>query len=385
MPSRMSVGDALSDYSSELAGAFSDVPLPYALPEPASAMPHAECRRRRPDRPPERAVGRPGRASRDPRRPRGDAGDIGRSTPSRHISERRSPTPGARRASTRGTARTTWGRAASSATISRCSASPTTTWSSPSGSTSQSRPPNASRSTSSMTIGANHELFEAIQAATPARSFAPAPNELYRRIAAIAQPGYVDDPFPRHPARAVMDLKQSLAPETLVSPRSPVPPGLWVARTFPTDRMGTVVVPAVDRSGVAAAVALRLGCGAAPTPCASSTDGVDDVIGRGPHGCRRPRAAAPGRGLGRRRRLVAHRGPRRRRRSRRSVDGVSDTPGRVAAVTGASSGIGRAIAVALGALGWKVALGARRTRRPRTRPRSSSRSRAASRARTCST
>jgi len=43
------------------------------------------------------------------------------------------------------------------------------------------------------------------------------------------------------------------------------------------------------------------------------------------------------------------------------VDGVSDDePTRVAAVTGASGGIGRAIAVALGALGWKVALGARR-------------------------
>ena len=33
---------------------------------------------------------------------------------------------------------------------------------------------------------------------------------------------------------------------------------------------------------------------------------------------------------------------------------------RVAVVTGASAGIGRAIAVALGALGWTVALGARR-------------------------
>src|SRR4029079_18960334 len=74
-----------------------------------------------------------------------------------------------------------------------------------------------------------------------------------------------------------------------------------------------------------------------------------------------PRPAAPPRDLARRRRLVADRGSRRGGRSRRSVDGVSDdAPTRVAAVTGASGGIGRAIAVALGALGWKVALGARR-------------------------
>jgi NADP-dependent 3-hydroxy acid dehydrogenase YdfG len=37
------------------------------------------------------------------------------------------------------------------------------------------------------------------------------------------------------------------------------------------------------------------------------------------------------------------------------------TDGRVAVVTGASTGIGRAIAVAFGALGWSVAIGARRT------------------------
>src|SRR5689334_5541608 len=35
--------------------------------------------------------------------------------------------------------------------------------------------------------------------------------------------------------------------------------------------------------------------------------------------------------------------------------------GRIAVVTGASTGIGRAIAVGLGALGWPVAIGARRT------------------------
>ncbi|MDQ1481707.1 MAG: short chain dehydrogenase, partial [Actinomycetota bacterium] len=44
------------------------------------------------------------------------------------------------------------------------------------------------------------------------------------------------------------------------------------------------------------------------------------------------------------------------------ADGASDAgeEPRVAVVTGASAGIGRAIAQALGALGWPVALGARR-------------------------
>lgn len=41
----------------------------------------------------------------------------------------------------------------------------------------------------------------------------------------------------------------------------------------------------------------------------------------------------------------------------------TNTPPRVAAVTGASAGVGRAIAVALGGLGWTVALGARRVDR----------------------
>ncbi len=80
-----------------------------------------------------------------------------------------------------------------------------------------------------------------------------AANDLYTRIAAIAQPGYVDASVPRHPARAVMDLKQSLGPSTRVTAQ-PGLAGLWVARTFPTDRMGSVIVPAHDRPGVGAAV-----------------------------------------------------------------------------------------------------------------------------------
>jgi hypothetical protein len=80
-------------------------------------------------------------------------------------------------------------------------------------------------------------------------------NELYRLIAAIARPGYLDTAWPRHPARAVMDLKRSLGPTTRVTAQ-PGPAGLWIARIFPTDRLGSVVVPAHDRPGIGAAVGL---------------------------------------------------------------------------------------------------------------------------------
>jgi hypothetical protein len=96
-------------------------------------------------------------------------------------------------------------------------------------------------------------------------------NELFRRLSAIAQPGYVDESFPRHPARAVMDLKRSLGADTRVTAQ-PGEVGLWVARTFPTDRMGSVLVPAHDRPGVGAAVGL-----------VSALQGTDTVtVVRGP-------------------------------------------------------------------------------------------------------
>lgn len=79
--------------------------------------------------------------------------------------------------------------------------------------------------------------------------------ELFERLAAVAQPGYLDDRFPRHPARAVMDCKRRMAADGVVT-AEPGPAGLWVARTFPTDEPGTVIVPAVAAPGVGAAVGL---------------------------------------------------------------------------------------------------------------------------------
>jgi hypothetical protein len=111
-----------------------------------------------------------------------------------------------------------------------------------------------------------YELGARVVAIQPAdlASFAPridrssypiAPPPLFERLAAVAQPGYVDERFPRHPARAVIDLKQRMPPRAIVT-AEPGPAGLWVARTFPTDAPGTVVVPAVSVPGIGAACAL---------------------------------------------------------------------------------------------------------------------------------
>lgn len=78
---------------------------------------------------------------------------------------------------------------------------------------------------------------------------------LFERLAAVAQPGYVDERVPRHPARAVMEIKQRMAPGAIVTAQ-PGPAGLWMARTFPTDAPGTVVVPAISIPGIGAALAL---------------------------------------------------------------------------------------------------------------------------------
>ena len=108
-----------------------------------------------------------------------------------------------------------------------------------------------------------------------ARPFASEPNELYTRIAAIAQAGYADDSFPRHPARAVMDLKQSLGPCTRVTAQ-PGLAGFWIARTFPTDRIGSVIVPAVDRPGIGAEVGLSSAEQGTDTVCVVQGP-VDDI------------------------------------------------------------------------------------------------------------
>jgi Thiamine pyrophosphate enzyme, central domain len=82
-----------------------------------------------------------------------------------------------------------------------------------------------------------------------------APNDLYERLSKVAQPGFVDDRVPLHPARAVADVRASLPAGGVVT-ADPGRAGLWVARTFPTTEPGSVVVPATRARGIAAALAL---------------------------------------------------------------------------------------------------------------------------------
>jgi acetolactate synthase-1/2/3 large subunit len=102
---------------------------------------------------------------------------------------------------------------------------------------------------------------------------------LFERLAAVAQPGYVDDRFPRHPARAVLELKQAMPPGGLVT-ADPGPAGLWVARTFPTDGPGTVVVPAVAAPGIGAALAFAaaLGGHAATAVTVAPVDAATEAV-----------------------------------------------------------------------------------------------------------
>jgi len=81
------------------------------------------------------------------------------------------------------------------------------------------------------------------------------PNDLYARLSKVAQPGYVDARVPLHPARAVADVRSAL-PSGGVVTADPGVAGVWVARTFPTTEPGTVVVPAMAKRGIAAALAL---------------------------------------------------------------------------------------------------------------------------------
>jgi thiamine pyrophosphate-dependent acetolactate synthase large subunit-like protein len=95
------------------------------------------------------------------------------------------------------------------------------------------------------------------------------PNDLYTKLSAIAQPGYVDDKVPLHPARAVVTLGQVMPPGALVT-ATPGVAGLWVARTFPTPALEPggpqrVIVPAARHLAPVARRALEAARAERPT------------------------------------------------------------------------------------------------------------------------
>ncbi len=120
----------------------------------------------------------------------------------------------------------------------------------------------------------------------------PPVNELYPRLAAVAQPGFVDERVPLHPARAVADLGAALPAGGLVT-AEPGIAGLWVARTFPTPAVPPgeprrVVVPSRWEPGTAARIATTAAHAGRPTflvttdPVDPETAAVyDDLAGSG--------------------------------------------------------------------------------------------------------
>jgi hypothetical protein len=115
---------------------------------------------------------------------------------------------------------------------------------------------------------------------------APPRNDLYARLAAVAQPGFVENRVPLHPARAVADLGAALPRGGLVT-ADPGIAGLWVARTFPTPALSPgeprrVVVPNRRQPGAAAALALeaaRAGRAAIAVTTAPLDDATTTALG----------------------------------------------------------------------------------------------------------
>lgn len=110
-----------------------------------------------------------------------------------------------------------------------------------------------------------HHLGAAAQG-WPTPPTPPVRPVLYERLAAVVGPMYTSEADPPPPPRVV----SALAGRGLVAADSG-PAGFWVARTFPTTAPGSVLIPARDRPGWAAAVAVaaatitaRSGAGSGP-------------------------------------------------------------------------------------------------------------------------
>ncbi len=98
------------------------------------------------------------------------------------------------------------------------------------------------------------------------------PNDFLTRMSAVCQPLFADDRFPMSPGRAVAEVRATMVPGDIVV-ADPGPAGLWVARSFSTVTLGSVVVPATVGPGFAAAAALAAGLRRPRTPAVAITAG----------------------------------------------------------------------------------------------------------------
>lgn len=96
----------------------------------------------------------------------------------------------------------------------------------------------------------------------------------YTEMAAVVTPMYESTSIPLSPARAALHLSGA-RPAGGVVVAQPGPAGFWVARTFPTGEVGSVVVPATVESG--SAVAAAVAGSALGRPVLAVVDGLDHV------------------------------------------------------------------------------------------------------------
>ena len=106
-----------------------------------------------------------------------------------------------------------------------------------------------------------------------ARTVAPRPA-LYGAIAAVVTPMYEQSTGPITPPRAALQLAGA-APDGAVVAADAGTAGFWIARTFPTGVVGSVVVPALHQPGFACAAGLVAALDA--RPCVAVVDGPIDA------------------------------------------------------------------------------------------------------------
>lgn len=96
---------------------------------------------------------------------------------------------------------------------------------------------------------------------------------LYGSVSSVVTPMYEASTGPITPPRAALQLSGA-APDDAVVVADAGVAGFWIARTFPTGHPGSVIVPALDQPGFAAAAAVVAGLAA--RPCVAVVDGPPD-------------------------------------------------------------------------------------------------------------